>query len=138
MPQRNDSCVIDSQVPTCSKYTTGWNFDSPSDLLLDTVSESTPHQTSDSKEELVSDILLKKPSTNIMDSQNKHLDPDDHVRKDYDQHNKVFPELQESSDTSRNMINTIMSHNIQHMVTSNEHQANKYYYCDRVLKSIGV
>ena len=72
-----------------------------------------------------------------MDSQKKHLDPDYHVRMDYDQHNKVFPESQESSDTSRNIINTSISHNIQHMVTSNEHQANKCYYCDRVLKSIG-
>ena len=84
--QRNDSCVIDSQVPTCSKYTT---------------------------------------------------DPDYHVRKDYDQRNKVFPESQESSDMSRNIINTNMAHNIQYMATSNEHQANKCYYCDRVLKSIG-
>ena len=33
--QRNDSCVIDSQVPTCSKYTTDWNFDSSLDLLPD-------------------------------------------------------------------------------------------------------
>ena len=59
------------------------------------MSENTPHQTSDSKEEVVSDILLKEPSTNIMDSQKKHLDPDYYVRKDYDQHNKVFPESQE-------------------------------------------
>ena len=75
-----------------------------------------------------------------MDSQKKHLDPDYHVRKDYDQHNKVFPESQESSDTyqtSGNIINMSMSHNIQHMVTSNEHQANKFYYCDRVMRSIG-
>ena len=47
--QRNDSCVIDSQVPTCSKYTTGWSFDSSLDLLPDTVSECDPHQTSDLK-----------------------------------------------------------------------------------------
>ena len=25
--ERRNSCVIDSQVPACSKYTTGWNFD---------------------------------------------------------------------------------------------------------------
>ena len=24
---RRNLCVIDSQIPTCSKYTTGWNFD---------------------------------------------------------------------------------------------------------------
>ena len=25
--ERCNMCVIDSQVPTCSKYITGWNFD---------------------------------------------------------------------------------------------------------------
>ena len=37
----------------------GWNFDSSLDLLPDTVSECGPHQTTDSKEESVKDILLK-------------------------------------------------------------------------------
>ena len=74
-----------------------------------------------------------------MDSQKKHLDPDYHARNDYDQHNKVFPESQESS---RNIINTSFSHNIQHMVTSN-HQANKCYYrlftdSDAILKILSV
>ena len=110
--QRNDLCVLDSQVPTCSKYTTGWNFYSSLDLLPDTLSEYGPHQISDSKEELGKAILLKEPSTNIMDSQKKYLYPDYHVRKDYDQHNKVFPESQESPDTSRNIINTSISYKI--------------------------
>ena len=34
--ERNDSCVIDSQIPTCSKFTTGSNFDSSLDGNLHT------------------------------------------------------------------------------------------------------
>ena len=42
---RRNSCVIDSQVPTCSKYTTAWNFDLTNWSNQDTMDgHSTQHE----------------------------------------------------------------------------------------------
>ena len=68
--QRNHSCVIDSQIPTCSKFTTGSNFDSSLDGHLKIVPNTSIKQKDHSEVRAVStSSFLHK--TEII--QEKHL-----------------------------------------------------------------